>query len=48
MFYKRNYEMVLLKCVDIHEIDMLIMEMHEESFDTHVNGHAMSKKISRA
>ena len=40
--------MVLLKCVDRHEADMLIHEVHEGSFGTHSNGHAMSKKILRA
>ena len=48
VLYKRNFDMVLLKCVDRHEADMLIHEVHEGSFRTHSNGHAMSKKILRA
>ncbi|XP_058727787.1 uncharacterized protein LOC131599463 [Vicia villosa] len=48
VLYKRNFDMVLLRCVDRHEADMLMHEMHEGSFGTHSNGHAMSKKILRA
>lgn len=39
--------MVLLICVDRHEVDILIKEIHEGSFGTHANGHAMEKKILR-
>src|SRR3954462_1170330 len=48
VIYKRNFDMVLLRCVDRHEADMLMHEVHERSFGTHSNGHAMSKKILRA
>jgi transposase InsO family protein len=48
VLYKRNYDMVLLRCVDRHEADLLIKEIHEGSFGTHANGHAMSRKILRA
>ncbi|XP_058772888.1 uncharacterized protein LOC131646985, partial [Vicia villosa] len=48
VLYKRNFDMVLLRCVDRHEADMLMHEVHEGSFGTHSNGHAMSKKILRA
>lgn len=47
VLYKRNYDMVMLKCVDRHEADMLLREIHEGSLGTHVNGHAMVKKILR-
>lgn len=40
--------MVLLRCVDGHEADMLIKEIHEGSFGTYENGHAMAKKILKA
>ena len=33
--------MVLLRCVDRHEADLLMTEVHEGSFGTHTNGHAM-------
>ena len=40
--------MVLLRCVDRHEADMLMKEIHEGSFGTHTSGHTMSRKIMRA
>src|ERR1051325_10190474 len=48
VLYKRNLDMVLLRCVDRHEADTIIHEMHEGSFGTHSNGHAMSRKILRS
>jgi ribonuclease HI len=48
VLYKRNHDMVLLRCVDKRETDLLITEIHEGSFGTHANGHAMAKKILRA
>lgn len=48
VLYKRNYVMVLLKCVDGHKTNMFIKEIHEGSFGTHANEHAMAKKILRA
>jgi hypothetical protein len=48
VLYKRNHDMVLLRCVDKRETDFLITEIHEGSFGTHANGHAMAKKILRA
>ena len=40
--------MVLLRCVDRHEADMLMHEVHEGSFGTHANGYSMAKKMLRA
>jgi hypothetical protein len=48
VLYKRNYDMDLLRCVDRHEADALMHEIHEGSFGTHSNRHAMAKKILRA
>ncbi|XP_050916132.1 uncharacterized protein LOC127131245, partial [Lathyrus oleraceus] len=48
VLYKRNHDMILLRCVDEREADLLIKEIHEGSFGTHANGHAMAKKILRA
>ncbi|XP_050890806.1 uncharacterized protein LOC127096254 [Lathyrus oleraceus] len=45
VLYKRNFDMVLLRCVDRQKEDILIKEIHECSFDTHANGHSMEKKI---
>ncbi|XP_058725548.1 uncharacterized protein LOC131596828 [Vicia villosa] len=48
VLYKRNFDLVLLRCVEKTEADMLMQEIHEGSFGTHANGHAMAKKILRA
>ncbi|GAU16666.1 hypothetical protein TSUD_326160 [Trifolium subterraneum] len=48
VLYKRNFDMVLLRCVDKHEVDLLMHEVHEGSFGTHPNGHTMAKKMLRA
>lgn len=40
--------MVLLRCMDIYKVDLLIKEIHDGSFGTQANGHAMAKKILRA
>ncbi|KAI5436565.1 hypothetical protein KIW84_022897 [Lathyrus oleraceus] len=48
MLYKRNFDMVLLRCMDRHEADLLTTEVHEGSFGTHSNGHAIAKKMLRA
>ncbi|XP_050916480.1 uncharacterized protein LOC127131610 [Lathyrus oleraceus] len=47
VLYKRNYDMVLLRCVDKHEANKLMKEIHEGSFGTRANAHAMAKKILR-
>ncbi|XP_050915186.1 uncharacterized protein LOC127130161 [Lathyrus oleraceus] len=47
VLYKRNHDMVLLRCMDRHEVNLLIKEIHEESFRTHANGNATTKKILR-
>src|ERR1043165_5768431 len=48
VLYKQNFDLVLLRCVDRHEADQLIKEIHEGSFGIHANGHAMAKNILRA
>src|ERR1044072_5893749 len=48
VLYKRNFDMVLLRCVNRQEADTIIHEVHEGSFGNHSNGHAMSRKILRA
>lgn len=47
VLYKRNYDSVLLRCVDRHEADKIVEEIHEGSFGTHSSGHTMAKKILR-
>lgn len=39
--------MVLNNCVNKPEGDMLIKEIHEGYFGTHVNGYVMARKILR-
>ena len=46
--YKRNHDITLLRCVDAKEANHMIKEVHEGSFGTHANGHAMARKILRA
>lgn len=48
VLYKRNYNSVLLKCMDRHEVDRIIIEIRKWSFRTHAGGHTMIKKILRA
>ncbi|XP_027368366.1 uncharacterized protein LOC113874337 [Abrus precatorius] len=48
VLYKRNHDMVLLRYVDDSEAQKIMEEIHEGSFGTYANGHAMAKKILRA
>ncbi|XP_058741390.1 uncharacterized protein LOC131613761 [Vicia villosa] len=48
VLYKRNFDSVLLRCVDRHEAAKIIQEVHEGSFGTHASGHTMARKIMRA
>ena len=48
ILYKRNHDMVLLRCVNAREVEQMLVEVHEGSFETHANGHAMARKILRA
>ena len=40
--------MVLLICVDAREAGLILKEIHEGAFGTHMNGHSMAKKVLRA
>jgi len=46
--YKRNFDAVLLRCVDKREAELLMHEIHEGSFGTHSSGYEMAKKALRA
>ena len=48
VLYKRNHDMVLLRCMSAKEAERMLGEVHEGSFGTHANGHAMARKILRA
>ena len=47
VLYKRNNDMVLLWCVDASEDEQILRKVHEGSFGTHANRHAMARKILR-
>jgi len=40
--------MVLLRCEDAKEEELILKEVHEGTFGTHMNGHSMARKILRA
>ena len=48
VLYKRNRDMVLLRCVSDKEAKQILEEIHEGTFGTHMNGHSMARKILRA
>ncbi|XP_019435845.1 PREDICTED: uncharacterized protein LOC109342286 [Lupinus angustifolius] len=48
VIYKRNHDMVFLRCLEAKEAQKMVEEMHEGTFGTHANEHAMAKKIMRA
>ena len=39
---KKNHDIVLLCCVNAKEAESMLGEVHEGSFGTHANGHAMA------
>jgi len=47
VLYKRNHDMMLLRCVNAREAELILKEVHEETFGTHMNGHSMTRKILR-
>jgi len=48
VMYKRNHDMVLFRCVEAKEAELILQEVHEGTFGTHMNGHSMARKILRA
>ncbi|XP_050890850.1 uncharacterized protein LOC127096308 [Lathyrus oleraceus] len=48
VLYKRNYDFVLLRCIDRHEASTIIKSIHEGCKGVHAEGPAMAKKIIRA
>ncbi|XP_050889360.1 uncharacterized protein LOC127094584 [Lathyrus oleraceus] len=47
VLYKRNYDFVLLRCMDRHEASTIIKSIHEGYEGVHAKGPAMAKKILR-
>jgi len=48
VLYKWNHDMILLQCVEAKEAELILQEVHEGAFGTHMNGHSMARKILRA
>ncbi|RDX78736.1 hypothetical protein CR513_40934, partial [Mucuna pruriens] len=47
ILYKRRANMMLLLCVDDQEAKEIMEEVHEGTFGTYTNGHALARKILR-
>src|SRR4051812_18420480 len=47
VLYKRNFDMILLRCVNRNEAETLMRETHEGSFGTHTNGHTNGHTMTR-
>ena len=45
VLYKRNHDTVLIRCMDAKEAKSILEETHGGTFDTHMNGHSMARKI---
>jgi len=39
---------MLLRCMDSKEEELILQEIQEGTFGTHMNGHSMARKILRA
>ncbi|RDY02309.1 Gypsy retrotransposon integrase-like protein 1, partial [Mucuna pruriens] len=48
ILYKRSADSSLLHYVDNREAQEIMEEVHEGTFDTHINAHALARKILRA
>ena len=45
--YKKSFDLVLLRCVDAKEANLLMQEIHEGECGPHMNGHLLARKIMR-
>ncbi|KAA0054041.1 uncharacterized protein E6C27_scaffold318G001050 [Cucumis melo var. makuwa] len=48
VLYKRNHDMVLLRCVDKEKAKQIMTDIHEGICGTHANGHMMARQILRS
>ena len=48
VLYKRNYDMILLRCMDALEANIILEEVHEGVCGAHINRHMMERQILRA
>ena len=47
IFYKKNKDQMLLRCVNADEAKKIVHEIHEGVYGTHANGHVMARQIMR-
>lgn len=47
VLYKRGHSLLLLKCLDIEEVDYVLREIHEEICGNHSAGQSLSHKVLR-
>ncbi|RDX92989.1 Gypsy retrotransposon integrase-like protein 1, partial [Mucuna pruriens] len=48
ILYKRSADLTLLRCMDNQEAKEIMEEVHEGTFGTNTNGHALAHKILKA
>ncbi|RDX65199.1 hypothetical protein CR513_56162, partial [Mucuna pruriens] len=48
ILYKKSIDWTLLHCIDKQEAKGIMKEVHEGTFGTHANGHALAHKILQA
>jgi len=48
VLYKQNHDITFFRCVDSKEAKLILQEIHEGTFKSHMNGHSMARKILRA
>ncbi|RDY07547.1 Gypsy retrotransposon integrase-like protein 1, partial [Mucuna pruriens] len=48
ILYNKSVDSMLLRCMDNREAQEIMEEVHEGTFGTHANGHALARKILRA
>ena len=45
--YRRSYDGIHLLCVTTKEAQQIIVEVHESSYEPHMNAHMLTQKIMR-
>ena len=45
IFYKRNHDSTLIRCIDKSDAERILTDLREGTFGTHSSGHTMAKKI---
>lgn len=47
ILYKKSYDDILLRCVDLKEANEIMSEVHEGICGPHMSGHMLARKILR-